>query len=292
MKIAIFGVSGQLGRDVAASMPGHDVVSIDHARADIRDAASVVQAVRATRPDWVINCAAMTHVDRCETEVLPAFDVNALGAANVALGAAASGARVLHLSTDYVFDGTTLRAYHEADPPRPINVYGMSKLSGEWAVRAENARACVVRSSGLYGHHVCRGKGTNFVETMLTRAATGTLRVVSDETLTPTFTEDLARRIAAMIGRGVAPGVYHATNAGACSWFEFAQEIVRLAGMDTHVEPIRAADWKAAARRPANSVLENRALASLGFDPMPDWRDALARYMKQRADAPARGHVS
>jgi dTDP-4-dehydrorhamnose reductase len=289
VKIAIFGASGQLGRDVAAALSDIDAVPLDHARVDIRDAAAVMSATRSAGPAWVINCAAMTHVDRCETEALAAFETNALGAAHVARAADACGARLLHVSTDYVFDGARAGAYAESDPPRPINIYGMSKLAGEWAARAECARVCVVRSSGLYGLHPCRGKGGNFVETMLARAATGPLRVVSDEVLAPTFTEDLAHRIKEMIDRDAPPGLYHATNAGACSWFEFAQEIVRFSGAGATVEPIRAAEWKAAARRPANSVLENRALAALGFDAMPHWRDALARYLRQRAGAPAGG---
>lgn len=282
MKIAIFGVSGQLGRDVAATFARHDVLPIDHSVADLRDPDAVRAAVAAARPAWVINCAAMTHVDRCETESLLAFEVNALGAASIADAADAAGARMLHVSTDYVFDGATTGAYTETDPPNPINTYGMSKLAGEWAVRASRTRPLVVRSSGLYGRHICRGKGTNFVETMLTRAAAGPLRVVSDEVLTPTFTEDLAGAMAAMIERDAPEGIYHVTNAGHCSWYEFAREIVRIAGINTTVEPILAAEWKAPARRPARSVLNNVKFASLGIAPLPDWRDALARYLGSR----------
>jgi dTDP-4-dehydrorhamnose reductase len=289
VKVAIFGVSGQLGRDVAAALSDVDAVPLDHARVDVRDAPATMGAIRTLRPDWVINCAAMTHVDRCETEALAAFEANALGAANVARAAHAAGARLLQVSTDYVFDGARPGAYAESDPPHPINIYGMSKLAGEWAALAECASACVVRSSGLYGLNPCRGKGGNFVETMLARAASGPLRIVSDEVLAPTFTEDLAHRMREMIDRDAPPGVYHATSAGSCSWFEFAQEIVRLSGAGAKVEPIRAAEWKAAARRPANSVLENRAFAALGFGAMPHWRDALARYLRQRAGAPAGG---
>jgi dTDP-4-dehydrorhamnose reductase len=226
----------------------------------------------------------MTHVDRCETEALPAFEANALGARNVAHAATAIGARLLHISTDYVFDGEKADAYVEDDPPRPINVYGASKLSGEWAVAAEHARHMIVRTSGLYGLHPCLGKGRNFVEAILARAASGEpLRVVNDEVLTPTFAADLAAQVRVLIERDAPAGTYHATNDGACSWHEFAVEIVRLAGLDVRVEPIRADAWKSAARRPRNSVLENRSLSALGMDVMPDWRDALARYMKQRA---------
>ncbi|HEX5132453.1 MAG TPA: dTDP-4-dehydrorhamnose reductase [Candidatus Krumholzibacteria bacterium] len=288
MKIAIFGVSGQLGSDVAAALSSHRVDAVDHTRADIRDAADVERVLGESSPDWAVNCAAMTHVDACETDALQAFATNALGTRNIARACAAAGARFLHVSTDYVFDGALRRPYVESDPPRPINAYGMSKLAGEWFAMAEYpAGATIVRTSGLYGTHVCRGKGTNFVETMLARAAAGgPLRVVTDETLTPTFTVDLAQQIRTMIEAGVPAGIYHATNGGECSWHAFASEAVRLAGIDVDVQPMRAAEWKSPARRPANSVLENRALDTLGLNMMPDWRDALARYIALRAPAP------
>jgi dTDP-4-dehydrorhamnose reductase len=283
VKVAIFGASGQLGRDVADALSAHELILVDHARADVRRAEAVSGVLQGARPQWVVNCAAMTHVDRCETSPLEAFDANALGARNIVRAAREVGARLLHVSTDYVFDGEKDTAYVEDDVARPVNVYGMSKLAGEWFVRAEGSEHAVVRSSGLYGVHPCRGKGTNFVETILARAREGApLRVVSDERLTPTFTEDLAAQMRTMIEHAVPGGVYHATNAGSCSWYEFAKEIVRLARTDAGIEPIPAAQWKSASRRPANSSLENRALRSLGLDTMPEWRDALSRYLAKR----------
>lgn len=283
MKVAIFGVAGQLGADVASALSGHPLVPIDHAGADIRDPEAVAAAVGRAGASWVVNCAAMTHVDGCEADPLAAFDANARGARNVSQAATAAGARLLHISTDYVFDGEKDEPYREDDPPRPLNIYGMSKLAGEWAVRAEDARHVIVRTSGLYGIHACRGKGTNFVETVLARAAAGgLLRVVSDEVLTPTLAGDLAAQVRELIERDAPAGIYHATNAGACSWYDFAREVVRLAGLDVGVEPIKAAEWKSAVRRPRYSVLENRSLASLRMDVMPEWRDALARYMVSR----------
>jgi dTDP-4-dehydrorhamnose reductase len=286
VRVAIFGVGGQLGRAVAAVFAtAHDVVSVDHDRADIRHADAVEDIVRSAKSDWVVNSAAMTHVDRCENDPLAAFEVNAIGARNVAHACAAAGARLLHVSTDYVFDGSKDGAYTEEDVARPINAYGMSKLAGEWFVRAKCDAHVIVRTSGLYGLYVCRGKGKSFAETILARARQGqALRVVSDERLTPTFTEDLARQVFAMVERDVPSGVYHATNAGSCSWFEFAQELLRLARVEATIEPIAAREWKSPTRRPANSVLENRALGTLGIDAMPDWRDALARYLAARDD--------
>jgi len=283
MKVAIFGVSGQLGSDVMAALSSHHVVPIDHTRADIRDESAVFRSIRDASPDWVVNCAAMTHVEGCEKDALAAFDANALGARHVARAASAARARLVHISTDYVFDGEKRSPYVEDDFPRPLNIYGSSKLAGEWAVRAEGNAHVVVRTSGIYGLNACRGKGTNFVETMLKRAAADApTRVVSDEVLTPTFSLDLAAQIRVMLEHGVPGGVYHATNAGACSWFEFAREIFRHA-KKSEPSPTTAKEWNSPVKRPPYSVLENHALAALGIDRMPPWRDALSRYMSARA---------
>jgi dTDP-4-dehydrorhamnose reductase len=287
VKIAIFGVDGQLGRAIAAALTAdHEVVPVPRSRADIRDGHAVAEAVRREQPEWVINSAAMTHVDRCETEPLAAFEVNAVGAYHVARAAAETGARVLHVSTDYVFDGKKASPYVEDDLARPINAYGASKLAGEWFVQSAADANVIVRSSGLYGLYPCSGKGTSFAETVLSRARQGQpLRVVSDERLTPTFTEDLAAQMRLVIEQGVPAGVYHATNSGACSWYEFAVELLRQAGVNGSVTPIPASEWKSPTRRPANSVLENRSLAALGLDRMSEWHDALARYLAARATA-------
>jgi dTDP-4-dehydrorhamnose reductase len=283
MKVAICGISGQLGSDVAAALSSHHVIPIEHARADIRDESAVIEALRGAAPDWVVNCAAMTHVERCETDALAAFEINAGGARNVAAAATAAGARLVHISTDYVFDGEKTSPYIENDIPRPLNIYGSSKLAGEWAVRAASGEHVIVRTSGIYGLNACRGKGTNFVETMTKRAESGAAtRVVTDEVLTPTFSVDLATQIAAMIEHDVPGGVYHATNSGSCSWFEFAREIFRHAGATAAPAPVTAREWNSPVRRPSYSVLENHALAELGIDRMPEWRDALSRYMSER----------
>ena len=282
MKVAIFGISGQLGSDVAAALSSHQVIPVEHTRADIRDAAAVMTAVCDAEPEWVINCAAMTHVENCEREALAAFDANAGGARHVAIAATTAKARLIHISTDYVFDGTAHAPYVETDFPRPLNIYGSSKLAGEWAVRAEGAHI-VLRTSGLYGLNACRGKGTNFVEIMIKRAQSGApTRVVRDEVLTPTFSVDLAGQIRTIMEEQTPGGVYHATNAGSCSWFEFAREIFRHAGAADAPGSVTAREWNSPVRRPAYSVLENRALASLGIDRMPEWRDALSRYMSER----------
>ena len=283
MKIAIFGIEGQLGRDLADALAAHDVIAATEARADVTDAAAVTAIVDEARPQWVVNAAAMTHVDRCEDEAREAFAVNAVGAGNVARACAAVGARLLHVSTDYVFDGTKGAPYVESDAPGPLNVYGASKLAGEHLVRAQCAAHAIVRTSGLYGLYPCLGKGTNFVETMLALARDrDRVRVVCDERLSPTFAEDLAAVVRGLIEDPLPPGTFHVANEGGCAWDEFAREIFRLAGKAVVVEPIRAAEWGAPARRPADSTLENRALRAAGRAALPPWRDALRRYLERR----------
>jgi dTDP-4-dehydrorhamnose reductase len=290
MRIAVFGSDGQLGTDLVAALDGHDVIPfVEPGRAggaevDVTSIEVVEAAISREKPDWVVNTAAMTNVDACETQVEAAVTVNGIGARNVAETCTASGAKLLHIGTDYVFDGAKDGPYVESDPPHPINVYGMSKLMGEWYVQSECESHWIVRTSGLYGTAPCVGKGgANFVETMLRLAGErDSLTVVDDERLTPTFTEDLSRQLLTIIEHDPPPGVYHATNGGSCSWFEFAREIFRVGGVDVGLEPISAAQWKATAKRPANSVLENAALAAAGCDVMPDWHDALARYLGKR----------
>jgi len=284
VKIAIFGIEGQLGRDLEIALSDFDVVPMLYADVDIVNRAGVGDAVSAASPDWVINSAAMTHVDRCETQEKSAFEVNAEGARHVAEASQATNARLIHLSTDYVFDGKKDSPYVESDVPQPINVYGKSKLAGERFVKEVCPQHYVVRTSGLYGTHECWGKGTNFVETMLRLALEKTeLKVVRDEVLTPTFTEDLAAQVRRLIETPPQYGVYHATNEGQCSWFDFATEIFYQTKTPIALEGILSKEWGAPAKRPANSVLENAALKTDGLNEFPDWRDALQRYLAKRS---------
>lgn len=284
LKIAIFGVEGQLGRDLQAQLSDFDVIEMLYESVDITDEDRVRSAVDMTKPDWIINAAAMTHVDRCETERDLAFAVNADGARHVAGAGAATDSKLIHISTDYVFGGEKQTPYIETDTPKPVNVYGESKLEGEKFVESECPHHYIVRSSGLYGRHECWGKGTNFVRTMLRLARDNTrLRVVNDEVLTPTYTEDLAVHVRRIVVDEPPPGIYHATNEGRCSWFDFATEIFRLSRSPIELEPISAAEWGAPARRPAWSVLANNALEAAGLNDFADWKDALARYLASGA---------
>jgi dTDP-4-dehydrorhamnose reductase len=283
VKIAIFGIQGQLGRDLESALSDFHVIPMLYEDVDVTERERVAGAVASAAPDWVINAAAMTHVDNCETDERLAWQVNALGARYVARAAADAGARLVHVSTDYVFDGTKGDAYVETDTPRPLNVYGVTKLAGEWFARDAGPRHYIVRTSGLYGTHECWGKGTNFVESMLRLARDRSeLKIVRDEVLTPTYTEDLAAQIRRMIEAQPAWGVYHATNEGRCSWFDFATEIFRQTNTPIAIEGITSAEWGAPAARPANSVLENAALKAAGINILPDWQDALERYLARR----------
>ena len=272
-----------MGRDLELALGDWSVIGMRYEDVDVADAEAVNEAVAAAAPAWVINAAAMTHVDHCETDERLAFEVNALGARYVARAAGATGARLIHISTDYVFDGAKGAPYVESDPPRPLNVYGATKLAGEWFAADACPHHYIVRTSGLYGTHECWGKGTNFVETMLRLSRDHThLRIVRDEVLTPTFTEDLAAQVRRLIEAEPNPGIYHATNEGQCSWLDFATEIFRLAGKPIALEGITSSQWGAPARRPANSVLENAALKTADINVFSDWSDALARYLSKR----------
>jgi dTDP-4-dehydrorhamnose reductase len=285
MRIAVIGADGQLGTDVVAALNSHDLLPLAYPDFDIRSRSQVGQVIADYGPDWVINSAAMTHVDNCETDDAEAFAVNALGARYTAEAAEKAGAGLIYISTDYVFDGRTLSPYIESDPPAPLNIYGLSKLAGEYTSRAACRRHYIVRTCGLYGLNPCWGKGTNFVDKMLELAASrDRLQVVSDEVLTPTFTEDLASQLSAIIENPPPAGIYHATNSGGCSWFQFAAEIFSLAGVDIKLEETTAQAWNAPARRPAYSVLENKALKDNKLDVFPDWQDALRRYLEKRQE--------
>lgn len=277
--ILIFGGNGQLGRDlVRVFSKNRETVVYDVDRCDITDLGAVRSVLQRESASAVVNCAAMTDVPGCEGNDALAFKVNALGAKHIAVVCEERGLDLVHISTDYVFDGQKKNPYVESDLPNPLSVYGLTKLAGEYYVANWCTRHMVVRSSGLYGIHECQGKKTNFVETMLRLAGEReVLQVVDDEILTPTSTLDLARQIKVLLDHGVH-GVYHATNDGACSWFEFATTIFQMAGIDIRVERTTSASFGSPVRRPAYSVLKNQRLQNLGIDIMKPWTEALGDY--------------
>jgi dTDP-4-dehydrorhamnose reductase len=278
--MVITGAGGMLGTDVctAAAGRGFDVVAYDRARLDITDAEAVGSAIAAGDAEVVINCAAWTDVDRAESAGNEAFAVNEAGAGNVARAAARSGAHVVHISTDYVFDGRKREPYLESDPVGPMSVYGRSKLEGERAVAREARDShAIVRTSWLFGV-----TGRCFPKTIMRLAGErDELTVVDDQVGCPTFTGHLAAALIELaIGRAV--GIVHLAAAGECSWFEFASETVRAAGLSCEVRPGRSADFERPAPRPAYSVLRSERP---DLPALPDWREGLAEFMAARTVA-------
>jgi dTDP-4-dehydrorhamnose reductase len=282
VRILVTGSRGQLGQELAETLPerGHEVVALSRGELDVADAEAVRRSIEAHSPELVINAAAYTNVDGCETETDLAYSVNALGPRNLAQACERRGCQLLHVSTNYVFDGESDRPYEPFDPPNPISAYGRTKLAGEEYVKHLSNRWYIVRSAGLYG------RGHNFVRTML-RVVTerDVLKVKSDEFISPTYARDLAWGIAEVVESG-RYGLYHLTNAGSCSWYEFAREIFRLAGVEVEVVPIPGSEYPLPAARPANGLL-----SSLGSLELRYWKEALANYLEREAalGASARG---
>jgi dTDP-4-dehydrorhamnose reductase len=282
MKLLVVGYQGQLGKDMmlAASASGFAAEGMDFPAIDITSEAGVRAAVGRYKPDVIINCAAYTAVDKCETEEAAAFAVNAGGVKNLALAARQCGAKFVHISTDYVFDGTKKSPYVESDAPNPMSVYGKSKLAGEKLLLETYDRYFIFRIAWLYGT-----RGNNFLKTILglarKRAGTGEpLLVVNDQIGTPTYTMHVCNQILSMI-RGERFGLYHCTNEGWCSWFDFARAIVRAYAVPVDVVPCTTAEFPRPAPRPANSVLENERLKKLGINIMPKWEKGLEDYLEE-----------
>lgn len=283
MRIAVIGAAGQLGSELVSRL-GVKAIPLDHASIEIADPASVASVLDSVRPTHVMNCAAYNLVDRAEDEPEVAYRVNACGPRNLARWCSDHDSKLLHVSTDYVFGLETNGQvpWHESAAAGPVSAYGVSKLAGEYFVRTHCPRHIVVRTCGLYGRSVGRGKG-NFVETMLRLGAERLeLKVVADQKCTPTSAADLAYVLTRLVETD-AWGVYHATNSGECSWFQLAAEIFRLANISTRLIPCTAAEYGAKARRPAFSVLDCSKLTRLLSSPLPTWQDALARYLHDRA---------
>ncbi|MEA2407366.1 MAG: dTDP-4-dehydrorhamnose reductase [Thermoleophilaceae bacterium] len=274
MRALITGGGGQLASDLQALL-GDEAVSRSHAELDIRDAEQVERAFDEVRPDVVFNCAAFHNVDQCEREPGSAWETNV----RAVMELARRGAKLVHLSTNYVFDGRRPEPYAEGDLPAPRSVYALTKLAGEYAATAYGADALVVRTAGLYGFAGNASKGGNFVQRMLTRAReTGQLKMVADQRLQPTFTTDLASALVDALRRD-ARGVVHLTNSGACSWLEFTQAIVENAGLDVPIEPVETVIGPDGVDRPLNGVLARPRADELGLVPLRPWREALDDYM-------------
>ena len=276
MKILVTGATGMLGQDVLRVVreQRHECLGVGSADFDLQDMAAVRAAVTAFNPDAIVHCAAYTAVDKAESEPACCASVNGLGTLNIARAALAVDARLLHVSTDYVFDGSGETPWEEYDRPRPLNVYGLSKLQAEEAVRSLVPKHFILRTSWVFGHG-----GGNFVETIRRLGKEkSSISVVDDQIGSPTYSVDLARLIAQMIVTD-RYGTYHGTNEGFCSFADFARMILRAEGSRCRVNPIPSSQYPSAARRPMNSRLSKRSLDEGGFSRLPIWEDALRRYI-------------
>jgi dTDP-4-dehydrorhamnose reductase len=287
MKVAVVGSDGQLGTDVVSAFRsnGDDVCPLTHRDIELSSMSSVVSRLKELRPEVLINTAAMHHVENCEKEPEKAFAVNALGAKNLALAARERDAILLHVSTDYVFDGAKDCPYEESDAPSPLSVYGNTKLSGEYFVRSTANKHFVLRTSAIYGRSPCRAKGgLNFIELMLKLARErGEVRVVDNEIVSPTSTVDLAKQMVAL-SRCDFYGLYHATAEGSCSWHEFAREIFALTNTKVKLEVAGPNEFPAKVPRPKYSVLENCGLKKRGLNVFRPWQEGVREYLSAKAN--------
>ena len=280
MRVLVTGAGGQLGLDVVDAFADHDVVPLTHAELDIGVEPNVVAVVRDHGPELIVNCAAWTDVDGCESDPDRAHRDNALGPWWLARAADLVGAAMVHLSTDYVFDGAADQPYREIDAPRPAGEYGRSKAAGEMLVRQTLRAHYIVRTSW-----VCGARGSNFVRTMLrVGRERGEARVVDDQTGSPTFTRDLAAAIRELAVSG-RYGTYHRTNAGTCTWYELAAATFELAGLDVDLSPMGSDELDRPAPRPAYSVLDNRHAVTSGLAELPHWREGLVALLDELREA-------
>jgi len=280
--ILLIGSNGQLGSDLSQILnnkPDYQISKLDHSQIELIDKDSVFSSITTLSPDIVINCGAYVRVDDCEDNAAHAIEVNALGAGYVARATEEVGAVCVYISTDYVFDGQKNSPYLENDPTYPINIYGISKLSGEHMVRSYSTKNFIIRSSGLYGLAGSNGKGGNFVNTIINCAKEGKpLNVVDDQVLSPTFTKDLSKAITDLIETSKF-GTYHISNSGKCSWFLFAKAILYITGLNTELIPTTTSQYGAKAKRPAYSVLSNKKIEGIGISPLRSWKEALENYI-------------
>jgi dTDP-4-dehydrorhamnose reductase len=278
MRVLIIGSQGMLGSElIGAYSPDHDVVGMDLAELDITDADQCIAGIGGTRPDLVINAAALTDVDYCENNEEEALRVNGEGPGNLAAAAALSGIPIVHYSTDYVFDGCKQQPYREEDRPNPQSAYGRSKLRGEELVRARGENHLILRISWLFGPG-----GKNFVRTIVKAAGeTGFLKIVHDQRGSPSFSRDIAAQTVLLTTRGCR-GLYHVTNSGSCSWYELTLEALRWSGPPgVKVIAISTAQFPRPAPRPANSVLANARFEREGIPLLRDWREAVQEYVQE-----------
>jgi dTDP-4-dehydrorhamnose reductase len=281
-KIALIGADGQLGSELFKVLDDQEVHPLYYPEFDVIDAAKASQTLCSLSPDEIINTAAYHRVDECEDHPEKSFAVNTVAVRNLALLCRDLDATLVHFSTDYVFGGEKRTPYVEDDFPNPLNLYAVSKLAGEYFARNIPLKFFLIRTCGLFGETGCWGKGTNFIETMIERERRGEpIRVVNDQWVTPTSASELAQKVKELL-QTTHWGLYHMTNEGECTWYEFARKIFELMGSETYVEPVDSLSFGAKARRPAYSVLENRNAKKIGITPFSHWETALEVYLKKK----------
>lgn len=284
MKVLVIGSHGMLGSDLVNRLsslsdqknPGNEVIAADREHVDITHGEGASKFIAQVKPDVIINCAAFSNVDACEIQISEAFAVNASGARNVALAGKLTGAKIIHISTDYVFDGMKNEPYLETDKPHPLSVYGKSKLEGEIAVQEINGNYVVIRTAWLFGPY-----RKNFVTTILELGRKNrSVSVVTDQHGSPTYTTDLSDAIRIAISKDLR-GIYHVTNSGSCSRYEWAQKIFELTGNQVSILPLKTADYKRAARVPQNSSLDCTKYTTTTGQKMRTWQEALEEYISK-----------
>ena len=284
MKVAVIGANGQLGTDLIKVF-GEEATPLTHKDLDVTDFESL-KILKELKPDVIINTAAYVRVDDAELYPEKAFQVNSIGALNVAKIANEIDAVNVYISTDYVFDGTKGEPYSEEDVPNPLNVYGLSKYAGEIFTRNYSKKYYITRVASLYGKAGASGKGGNFIEFMIQKAKRGEeIRVVDDVFMSPTYTKDVAKTLKKFLELKPEFGAYHMVNEGCCSWYEFTKAIFEILGWDVEVKPIKSSELKRLAKRPRFSALENEKLEKLGLRMRP-WKEALREYLKEGVQFP------
>ena len=282
MKIALIGADGQLGTDLAKSLSSHNLLPLYYPEFDVTKPEQAEGILKELGPDVIINTAAFQRVDECEDKIEEAFELNTAAVRELSLICRRLSSILVHFSTDYVFDGKKGTPYREDDLPNPLNVYGVSKLAGEYFVRSILDEYFLVRTCGLYGAAGCWGQGTNFIESVIKAEESGKpLKVVNDQCLTPTSTAELAQKVSELI-ETPRFGLYHLTNEGQCTWFEFAKKIFFLLRKEVQITPLGSEDYGAPAKRPSFSVLENKKARDIDLTPFSDWQTALKDYLEQK----------
>jgi dTDP-4-dehydrorhamnose reductase len=281
MRIAVIGSNGQLGTDLMKALQdGHDAIGFTHENLEVSDYNSCLK-LKEHHPDVIINTAAFHKTDQCEDDLVKTFSVNTIGARNVTAISKEIGAITVLISTDYVFDGNKKKPYTENDPTSPINSYGISKLAGELYTE-QNPKHYIARVASLFGTAGASGKGGNFVETMITKAKNNeVISVVDDMWMSPTYTRDAASMLKKIMEMKLPFGTYHVANQGYCTWLEFAEEIFKIMGLNTTLQPIKTRQLQGKASRPEFSALENAGLSRHGLH-MREWRTALNEYLIEK----------